>query len=465
MAEPSPAKLEDDEEPDVYNAPAAAPAADDEPSTGDADEAAAEAKKAEALAAAAAATAAEEEAAAAAAAARAKADAAAQAEAAAKAEAEAAAAAVELAMKEAEADAAAAEKAKAESAGDDQAGEAAAVVEAAVDSSVDLEDGSAAERGEHFVQVVSECGKEVGGRLATLGTSEVRDGMWTLARRYADDSKGRLESFKEHALDLAQTATSPAPEGSSVIGSLRKEVRWGQVAQLPIGALYALLAVIFLTVFAAVHFPQKYLPIGVAYTKKKLVEYKVQEKSTAAALALKTHAQTAFKAAADSPQAAKALETAHSVRIKVHGAVTSAATGAVGAKADALRLNLGEKLSQMRQKEPTAATATPASPDGEEKVTPPRAPAKIRRACGRCHVSPRSSTRARARTLLCGCTRFHGRVCADASEPPDTPRERIVSCASAGLSWTARHAALVISTSRGKPSRGGAELRPSAACG
>lgn len=382
MAEPAPAKLEDEEEePDVYNAPAAAAAADAEPSAGDADEAAAEAKKAEALAAAAAATAAEEEAAAAAAAARAKADAAAEAEAAAKAEADAAAAAVEIAMKKAEAEAAAAEKAKTESAGDDQEGSA-AIVEAAVDSSADLEDGSAAERGEHFVQVVSECGKEVSGRLSTLGTSEVRDGMWTLAQRYADDSKVRLESFKEHALDLAQTATSPAPDGGSVVGALRKEVRWGQVAQLPLGALYAMLALLFLTVFAAVHYPQKYLPIGIAYTKKKLVEFKVQEKSTAAALALKTHAQTAFKAAAESPQAAKALETANSVRVKVHGAVTSAAAGQVGAKAEALRLNLGEKLSQMRQKEPTTATATPASPDGEEKVTPPREQAKVRHARG-----------------------------------------------------------------------------------
>ena len=62
-------------------------------------------------------------------------------------------------------------------------------------------------------------------------------GRWQGAFQQA--SKAKLGAFKEHALDLAQTATSAAPEGGSVVGSLRKEVRWGQVAQLPLGVLYA----------------------------------------------------------------------------------------------------------------------------------------------------------------------------------------------------------------------------------
>lgn len=398
MAEPSPAVLDDGEDvPDVYNATEAA---------GDGDLAsdatiqetasslvAAATQQVEADAAAAAAAEAAEKIAAqeAVAAAKAKAEAeaeaareaervAAEVEAAAKAEAKAAAEAAKIALAKAEAEAAEASRLAAK-----QAEEAAAAAATPVGTAADLEDGAAAEGGEaggeaadpgeKFVRVVSECGKEVSGRLSTLGFDDLREGTLLLSSRYVERSKLRLTAFKGHALDLAETACAPSPEGGSVVAALRKQIRLRQVAELPIGAVYALLALLFFTMFAVVHFPSKYVPLGVAYAKQKMVEYHVQEKAGAAALALQSHATTALKAAAESDVGKKSFEAAKGMRAKIAAAATQAAASSVAtssaAMADGLRVGLGQKLGQMRDKGPAApapVVAVPASPNGEEKV-------------------------------------------------------------------------------------------------
>ena len=205
-----------DEAPDVYNAkpalmmnPANKKEADDAETVAiEADPAAADAAFKEATAAAKAVAEAE--------AARAKVQAAAEAEAEAKAEAKAAADAAKVALAQAEAEVAAADKLASEEA-------QAKIKEAASTEKVQAQAGAGSD-GEKFVRVVSECGQEVVGRLSGLGVNDVRSGMLMLSHRYIERSKTRMVAFKSHALDLMETACAPAPQGGSVLSSLRKEV-------------------------------------------------------------------------------------------------------------------------------------------------------------------------------------------------------------------------------------------------
>ena len=117
------------------------------------------------------------------------------------------------------------------------------------------------------------------------------------------------------------------------------------------------------------HYPAKYVPLGVAYTKRKLVEHGVVEKAGGAALALKTHAKTALKAAADTDMGKKGLD----LKLKMGGmasqlAASKAVSGSV-AMADSIRLKVGDKMRQQNGPPPTEASVVPGSPPvGEEKV-------------------------------------------------------------------------------------------------
>jgi hypothetical protein len=211
-----------DEAPDVYNAkpalmmnPANKKEADDAETVAiEADPAAADAAFKEATAAAKAVAEAE--------AARAKVQAAAEAEAEAKAEAKAAADAAKVALAQAEVEVAAADKLASEEA-QAKTKKAASTENIQAQAGVDAE-ASAGSDGEKFVRVVSECGQEVVGKLSGLGVNDVRSGMLMLSHRYIERSKTRMVAFKSHALDLMETACAPAPQGGSVLSSLRKEV-------------------------------------------------------------------------------------------------------------------------------------------------------------------------------------------------------------------------------------------------
>ena len=117
-----------------------------------------------------------------------------------------------------------------------------------------------------------------------------------------------------------------------------------------------------------VHFPAKYVPLGVAYTKRKLVEHGIVEKANGAVLAISTHAKTALQKGLETDMGKKGLE----LKIKMGGmasqlAGSSAVSGGV-AMADSIRLKVGDKLRAQSGPAPTEASVVPASPAGEEKV-------------------------------------------------------------------------------------------------
>ena len=267
--------------------------------------------------------------------AEAKVQAAAAAEAAAKAEAKAAADAAKVALAKAEAEAAAAAQLASEQAAvkaKEAAGAKApailapaAVAEVPLAMAVtDLEAGG---DGEKFVTVVTETATDATGRLSQLSLDDARAGLWLLSQRHVDTSKTKLTSFKNHAVELAHTACAPAPEGGTVRGALWKDVKGRQMAELPLGAVYGLMALLFVALFAVVHFPAKYLPIGVAYTKRKLDEHGVIEKAGSAVLAMRTHAKTALQKGLETDMGKKGLE----LKLKMGGMASQLATsGAVG---------------------------------------------------------------------------------------------------------------------------------------
>ena len=89
-----------------------------------------------------------------------------------------------------------------------------------------------------------------------------------------------------------------------------------------------------------VHFPAKYVPLGVAYTKRKLVEHGVVDKASGAVLAMRTHAKTALQKGLETDMGKKGLE----LKIKMGGmasqlAGSSAVSGGV-AMADSIRLKI-----------------------------------------------------------------------------------------------------------------------------
>ena len=159
------------------------------------------------------------------------------------------------------------------------------------------------------------------------------------------------------------------------------------MAQLPVGAMYAFLALLFITMFAVVHYPCKYVPICIAYTKQKLLDYGLREKAGVAILAMKGHARTAFRALVETEAAKKGLEAVGAAKLKVSAAATQVAASQMAstsmAVADSIRLNMGEKLAQARHKvEPAAAAVVPPTPDGVEKVCRPTSrPACMLTAC------------------------------------------------------------------------------------
>jgi len=222
--------------------------------------------------------------------------------------------------------------------------------------------------GEKFVTVVTQTAADASGRLSQLSIDDARAGLWLLSQRHVETSKSKLVAFKSHTLDLAQTACAPAPEGGSVGGALWKDVQWRQMVQLPLGAVYGLMALLFVALFAVVHYPAKYVPLGMAYTKRKLVEHGVVEKASDAVLAMRTHAKTALQKGLETDVGKKGLE----IKIKMGGmasqlAGSSAVSGSV-AMADSIRLKVGDKLRQQGGPAPTEASVVPASPAGEEKV-------------------------------------------------------------------------------------------------
>jgi hypothetical protein len=148
----------------------------------------------------------------------------------------------------------------------------------------------------------------VGSSVGTLDPDDVSDGMYELGRRNKANMKESWSTFKEHALDIAITATSPAAAGSEQLGVVRRVggvMEGKKLAQLPLAALYAMLTLMCMVAFAAIYYPKMYAPVLFDKAKAKLVEYKVAEKAASAATKLKDKSLEAYEVAKSSDLAAK----------------------------------------------------------------------------------------------------------------------------------------------------------------
>lgn len=142
---------------------------------------------------------------------------------------------------------------------------------------------------------------EVGSTVSTLGSDDVSDGFHHLAQRCGANAMEAGATFKSHSLDLAIAATTDHPDDSR--HSLRVALSKAEARKLiagPAAVLYAVLAMICLVAFAVVYYPKQYAPKLYEAAKTKLVEYKVIEKATDAAMVVKAKTAVAFEAAASS---------------------------------------------------------------------------------------------------------------------------------------------------------------------
>jgi len=197
-----------------------------------------------------------------------------------------------------------------------------------------------------FISTVSEAGST----LATLGASEVSDGMLELSRQSTTSMKYSFEGFKNHALDLAVTATSDAPEGEQGWKCAARQAEWRKLAQLPLAAFYAVMALICLCAFAVIYYPKQYGPMILDKARTKLIEWHLDEKATQAKTLVGTYGAQAYEAAASSQIAAKGAETIGKAYTTV---VSQPAVVAISAKtgeaAEQLKKKVAEKLVELRE--------------------------------------------------------------------------------------------------------------------
>ena len=98
---------------------------------------------------------------------------------------------------------------------------------------------------------------DVGSRVGTLAPDDVSDGMFELSRRCSRTMKQTFGAFKDHALDLAITATTEPTIGSeqtAVWRRVSRKTEWRKLIQLPVAALYAMLTLLCVVTFAMIYF-------------------------------------------------------------------------------------------------------------------------------------------------------------------------------------------------------------------
>ena len=119
--------------------------------------------------------------------------------------------------------------------------------------------------------------------------------------------KQSFGSFKEHALDLAITATKEPAIGSEQVAiwqRVSRKTEWRKLIQLPVAALYAVLTLVCMVTFAVIYYPKLYVPVLYEKAKAKFVEYEVADH----AAKLKEKSTEVYKVARDSELAAKGSE-------------------------------------------------------------------------------------------------------------------------------------------------------------
>lgn len=190
---------------------------------------------------------------------------------------------------------------------------------------------------------------EVGEKVSSLEATDVSDGMMELSKRCTKDCKESWLTFKDHAFDLAITATSDAPGDQGRLRRAAQQAEWRKLAGLPLAAMYCVFAMCCLCAFAVIYYPKMYAPALYNKCKTKFLEYGVDQKAIAAAAIAKSKAKLAYDTAANSEIAAKSAETIGTAYTTVVTHPTVAATASrVGEVTDDLRSKLASKLVEIK---------------------------------------------------------------------------------------------------------------------
>ena len=204
--------------------------------------------------------------------------------------------------------------------------------------------------------------KATGEQLGSLESTDVSDGMFELSKQYTKSAKDSFAEFKEHALDGAVVITAAEAPEEGRWRTVAKQTDWRKVAQLPMAAIYAIIALVCVVTFAAVYYPKMYGPVLLGKAKAKFIEWQVAEKVGVAKEAIVDASSKAYTAAASSDLAAKGTEALAVGREKAATAYTTvmaqpvvqAATTKSGAVAEQLRAKVADELVKLRA-EPTAS--------------------------------------------------------------------------------------------------------------
>jgi hypothetical protein len=202
----------------------------------------------------------------------------------------------------------------------------------------------------------------VGNQLSTLETSDVSDGMLELSKTCTSSMKSSFSTFKEHALDLAITASSDSTADEGRLRTVYRQSEFVKLVQLPLAGMYAIAALLCLITFAAIYFPKLYAPVLINKARTKFIEWHVAERASEVSSSVVDYSSRAYTAAASSQIAAKATETASVGYAKAAEAYTTVASNpavvAVSAKsgeaASQVRAKLSTELQKMRGNSPSS---------------------------------------------------------------------------------------------------------------
>lgn len=213
-----------------------------------------------------------------------------------------------------------------------------------------------------FFSSVSESSEKLG----ELSSNDVSEGMLELSKRYQRTAKSEFGEFRSHALHLGIQACKP-PEGTTASTALWKEVKGTVLLKMPGAALWGMISLFFLALFAMVYYPSIYLPKAKDATKAKLIEWKVKERALEYTATAREGCGKAYAAASSSAVATKGVEYATVAREKIGKAYETVSTHPVTIKGaeltavprakaseafEAMRVKAADKLSQIRDQVP-----------------------------------------------------------------------------------------------------------------
>jgi len=218
---------------------------------------------------------------------------------------------------------------------------------------------------EKFIGAMSTVGEQIG----SLKPTDWSDGLYELSMRMKGNMKSSFVDSKHHVLDLAVVATSERAEGESTARAVYRASSAKQLLKMPLAAVYALMCLVCMVVFASVHYPLKYYPVVLKTVKAKAIEYQVAAKAKGAFGVVKGKLVEGYGTAAASSYGVAAAEKLSVASKHATAAYEVAAGSAIAAKASEagskLNENMRAELLKLRGADPnTLPVSMPTPPAG-----------------------------------------------------------------------------------------------------